>query len=322
MNSSTLAKFTVTLCDDTADAALGDDPLDVIDTEGEKVSAECEFAALATATLSDFPAELQVRVQSSDGFGTFLFYEMETYKSDDGRLVSCYISHQPNKYWEGKWGLATFLRAISEQVAFFPSVTVREMELEDDWKRLAIVIPLDEGAAMECIQASTRTIKTIMNDAEVALGGLRWKEEYDKDERAFCEEVLAPLLRRIGFLGVRYTQGAREYGKDFTFSELTPFGIMRHFGLQAKAGNVSGEVNSAIDELVGQADDAFKMPYYDIASTEPRFISTLVVAISGRFTANAKEKIMNKVPRGLHGSLLFLDRESLLELIGRYWVRP
>jgi hypothetical protein len=75
MNSSVLAKFTVTLCDDTANASLGDDPLDVIDTEGKKVSAECEFAALATATLADFPDELQVRIQSSDGFGTFLFYE-------------------------------------------------------------------------------------------------------------------------------------------------------------------------------------------------------------------------------------------------------
>ena len=116
-----------------------------------------------------------------------------------------------------------------------------------------------------------------------------------------------------------YTQGAREYGKDFTFSELTPFGHLRHYGLQAKAGNVSGEVNSAVDELVGQADDAFRMPYYEIASTEPRFISTFVIGISGRFTANAKDKIVNKIPRGLHGSLLFLDRELVMELVGRYW---
>jgi hypothetical protein len=148
---------------------------------------------------------------------------------------------------------------------------------------------------------------------------IQWKEEYDRDERAFCLEVLAPLLRRMGFLAIHYTQGAREYGKDFTFSELSPFGHLRHYGLQAKAGNVSGEVNSAIDELVGQADDAFRMPYYDIASTEPRFISTFVVAISGRFTANAKDKIVNKIPRGQHGSLLFLDRETVMELLNRYW---
>src|SRR5690242_14945671 len=123
----------------------------------------------------------------------------------------------------------------------------------------------------------------------------------------------------MGFLSVRYTHGVREYGKDFTFSELTLFGVMRHYGLQAKAGDVSSGVNSAIDELIGQADDAFKMPYYEIASTELRYISTFIVAISGRFTSNAKDKIVQKVPRGASGSLLFLDRQLILELIGRYW---
>jgi hypothetical protein len=44
-----------------------------------------------------------------------------------------------------------------------------------------------------------------------------------------------------------------------------------------------------------------------------------VVAISGRFTANAKEKIVYKLPKGLVGSVLFLDREPILELIDRYW---
>jgi hypothetical protein len=118
---------------------------------------------------------------------------------------------------------------------------------------------------------------------------------------------------------VWYLQGAREYGKDFTFSELTPFGHLRHYGLQAKAGDVSGEVNSAVDELIGQARDAFSMPYYELGSSDPRYISSFVVAISGRFTANAKEKIVYKLPKGLVGSVLFLDRESILELIDRYW---
>jgi hypothetical protein len=44
----------------------------------------------------------------------------------------------------------------------------------------------------------------------------------------------------MGFLFVRYTHGKKEYGKDFTFSELTPFGDHRHSGLQAKAGDISG----------------------------------------------------------------------------------
>ena len=239
--------------------------------------------------------------------------------TDSGQLIGEYICHQPNKYWEGRWGLATFLNAVKNQIPFFPYVSVGEVELDDDWKRLTLRIPLDPGSATEALSRGASILKKIMREAEIALGGIHWKAEYETDERAFCEEVLAPLLRRMGFLSVRYMHGVREYGKDFTFSELTPFGVMRHYGLQAKAGDVSGGVNSAIDELIGQADDALKMPYYEIASTEPRYISTFIVAISGRFTSNAKDKIVQKAPRGVWGTLLFLDRELILELVGRYW---
>ena len=86
-----------------------------------------------------------------------------------------------------------------------------------------------------------------------------------------------------------------------------------------QGGDASGGVNSAIDEIVGQADDVFRMPYCDIASSEPRYNSTFVVAINGRFTSNAKEKIVSKVSRGVRGSLLILDQESIFELVDCYW---
>jgi len=315
-----LAKFTVDTSPEFPVALLGDTELETIDIrEDGRVIAECEHAALSTASFEAFPEALTVQVHSSDGFGTFLFHEAEIYRDTNGQLIAEHICHQPNKYWEGTWGLATFLRAIRDQAPFFPHVRIGEIELEDDWKRLTVRLSLDEGSGSQALHKTAETLKKMMREAEIALGGMQWKPEYAKDERAFCEEVLAPLLRRMKFMSVRYTQGVREYGKDFTFSELTPFGVLRHYGLQAKAGDVSGEVNSAIDELVGQADDAFKMPYYDIGSAEPRYISGFIIAISGRFTSNAKEKIVHKIPRGLHGSLLFLDREAILELVSRYW---
>jgi hypothetical protein len=315
-----LAKFTLDTSDGESVPMLGGAELEVIEIDDEgDAFAECDQAALAKATLEAFPVGLALQVHSTDGFGTFLFHEAEIYRNDAGHLIAEHICYQPNKCWEGTWGLATFLGAIRDQLPFFPDVILGNIELEDDWKRLTLQVPLADGPAAEALQASADILKKLIREAEIALGGIRWKPEYAKDERAFCEEVVAPLLRRMRFLSVRYAQGTREYGKDFTFSELTPFGVLRHFGLQAKAGDVSGEVNSAIDELVGQADDAFKMPYYDIASTEPRYISTFIIAISGRFTSNAKEKIVHKIPRGLHGSLLFLDRESIFDLIDRYW---
>jgi hypothetical protein len=89
--------------------------------------------------------------------------------------------------------------------------------------------------------------------------------------------------------------------------------------LQAKAGDVSGGVNATIDELLGQIGDAFAMPYYEVGSKEPRYISTFIIAISGKFTENAREKIVEKMPKGLNGSVYFLDRERLTELVERFW---
>jgi hypothetical protein len=89
--------------------------------------------------------------------------------------------------------------------------------------------------------------------------------------------------------------------------------------LQAKAGDVSGEVNSKVDELLGQAKDAFEMPYYELGSKDPRYISSYVIAVSGRFTENAREKIVEKIPKLLVGSVYFLDRQRIEELVLRYW---
>jgi hypothetical protein len=80
---------------------------------------------------------------------------------------------------------------------------------------------------------------------------------------------------------------------------------------------VYGDVNSQINEIIGQIEDAFTMPFYLTNSKEPKYISSFIVAISGEFTDNAKEKILykiqNKIGR-LMGSVYFLDREKLMEL--------
>ena len=301
-------------------ALAADAELDVIDVdESGSVAAECDEAALVGASFDTFPESLSVRVHSRDGFGTFLFHEAQIFKSDDGEMVADYICIQPNKFWEGRWGLSTLLTAIKDQVPFFDEVSLTDIEVDDDWKQLTLRRVLEMGDAVSALSGGANTLKRMIREAEITLGGMVWKSDYTTNERAFCEDVLAPLLRRMQFVSVKYTQGDREYGRDFTFSEMTAFGAMRHYGLQAKAGDITGEVNSSIDQIVGQADDAFKTPHYDLSSAEPRYISTFVVAASGRFTANAREKIIQKVPRGLHGSMLFLDRESILELVDRHW---
>lgn len=294
---------------------------EILDGDEDHILAECKLSDLADEQTQPLPEGLVLQIHSEDGFGTYFFHEAHLSGAPDG-VVLGFRCHTPNKYWEGQYGLAVYLTAIRDEVEHHDNWNVTEIELEDDWKGITLERTVAFGDPIDAsVLAAAADLKLVLHSAEVALSGLPWSDKYLTDEGLFCRELLHPLLRRMGFLFVRYTHGTREYGKDFTFSESTLFGHYRHYGLQAKAGDVSGGVNADIDELLGQIGDAFAMPYYELGSKEPRYISTFVIAISGQFTANAREKIAEKVPKGLLGSVYFLDREIITELVGRYWER-
>jgi|SRR6266550_3888662 len=293
--------------------------VDVLDVGEDCVLAECGLDQLKKETTAGFPDRLHLQVHNEDGFGTFFFHELVLSRADDGVSLQ-FRCHAPNKYWEGRFGLATFITGMQDQVRHLDDWKSADVEVEDDWKGITLERSLAKGAPLyEGIMNAAKELQGLLHTTEVALAGFQWKPKYTSDEDAFCRELLLPLLREMGFVSVRYSHGKKEYGKDFTFSEATPFANYRRYGLQAKAGDVRGGVNSEIDELLGQIEDAFSMPYCEIGSKEPRYISTFIIAISGSFTDNAREKIVEKMPKGAIGSVYFLDRERLTELIDRYW---
>jgi hypothetical protein len=306
--------------DDSVLVLLGTKELNVLDYSQDGILVECHLHDLSDLDLNLIPEHLVLQIHDSHGFETYLFYTLEISKIDNSVTID-FVCHSPNKNWEGRWGQCTYLSAIIEQVKFFPEISVQYLDLEDDWKSLTLRFNGESPTnTNDYISLAINRIIELIKQSEIFLGGITWKQDYEKNEDIFCREILAPMLRRMGFLSVRYTHGKKEYGKDFTFSELTLFGDLRHYGLQAKAGNVSGGVNSDIDELIGQINDAFCMPYYELGSKDPRYISTFIIAISGHFTENAREKIVEKMPKGVIGSVYFLDKEKITELIEKYWV--
>ncbi|MBI3882383.1 MAG: hypothetical protein HY301_20285 [Verrucomicrobia bacterium] len=304
--------------DDVAVLISGKDA-EILDAGDDFVHAECSLSDLANEYAHTLPDGLELEIHSDDGFGTCFFHELKISPHADGIALE-FCCHTPNKYWEGRYGLATFLSAISDQLSYHNNWKATHLELEDDWKGITLQRVIAHGDPLHTsVVGAADDLKNLLHSAEVALSGLPWRDEFSTDEDAFCRQLLYPLLRRMGFLFVRYSHGKKEYGKDFTFSEVTPFGNHRHYGLQAKAGDISGGVNAAIDELLGQLADAFAMPYYEIGSKEQRYISTFIIAISGTFKENAREKIVEKMPKGCIGSVYFLDRERITELVERYW---
>lgn len=169
----------------------------------------------------------------------------------------------------------------------------------------------------EFVQEGINILRRLEKLVSIDLKGFTWKDDYEKDEALFSKEIVLPLLRKMNSKKIYYSHGQDEYGKDFIFSEIDKFGNYINYGMQVKAGDINGKVNGQIDELIGQLDDAFKMPFKR-ANELPSFISFFYIVISGRFTENAKEKLKNKVSRQLIGSVYILDKERIMELLAKY----
>ena len=149
--------------------------------------------------------------------------------------------------------------------------------------------------------------------------GFNWKDDYCLNEPKFTKEVIIPLLKRMNYKNIKYNHGKEEYGRDVIFSEKNKFHEEMFYGIQVKAGDVNGSVNSQVDMLIGQLDDAFNMPITLLGNEEKRYLSVFIIAISGCFKKNAKEKILEKIPKWNKQNVFFWDKDKIEELIREYW---
>src|SRR6185503_14405445 len=78
-----------------------------------------------------------------------------------------------------------------------------------DWKLLVLGSSIDAQRRIgEQIREKAALIREVMGTAEISLEGMRWRPDYEINESLFCTEVLSPLLRRMGFVSVRYLPSA------------------------------------------------------------------------------------------------------------------
>ena len=292
---------------------------------------ECHPKEILCICAADFPAGIKALLVVSGRFGIPLFSEDNSSLliSKHAATINLEFEHfsgeRPWTYRPWRYDVyARVMVSLAEQYEFIESEWQESERLGEtyiDSMRFNFAYDVSPLYTLrELVDQAASTLGGLVQETEIDLsGGPVWKQEYEKDETLFCEEVLAHLLRKMGFESVRYTGGTREYGKDFVFSELTKFGDLRRYGLQAKAGNISGEVNSEIDKILGQIPDAFKISYHDLGSREERYISTFIVAISGHFTENAEKKIRDKTPERFARHVYFWDKEKILSLIAKYW---
>jgi len=291
---------------------------------------ECLSEEILFTCAADFLPGVETLLIVSNRFGLPLFSEdssslmISRHATAMNLEFEHFLSERP--WTDVQWSYDAFAKATVSQARQYDFIESEWQESERagrsfvDSMRFRFTYESSPSCTLgELVDQAVNTLSNVIQDVNAHLsGGPIWKEEYEKDEALFCDEVLTPLLRRMGFRYVRYTHGRGEFGKDFTFSQSTEFGEL-YYGLQAQAGNVRGGVNSEIDKLLKQIKDAFTIPYREVGSHEEKYIAVLIIAISGRFTENAEKKIEYNMPKRLVGSVYFWDKEKILGLIARYW---
>jgi hypothetical protein len=261
-------------------------------------------------TVDDFPDNSSLRFDL-DNDGRFNFIEI---KKRNG-IISFFLSLYTHcSDWRKEWAQGKYFAKLAENLALEHQIKVIRKSYDGDSWQIDVKYLGPEKTVRKIYSHGQKLLTVAVKITELELQGFKWKDIYLKNERVFSIEFIRPLLLKLGFSQIRYCHGKKEYGKDFTFIDQDKFGLKRCYALQVKAGNVRGNAKSQIDRIIGQIEDSFSMPYFDIGSKNPQYISNLIVAISGIFTENAKEKIAEKLRKGLYGSVYFFDRDSLLEL--------
>ena len=244
-------------------------------------------------------------------------------KISDNKVKVNFEDTGTRKYWDGVIGFKPYMEAkkaiVEERAAELDDVSLDHYEDDGAWIHLAYSTEIETDKLALAINLAEQVVAEIEGAAEMRLGAELWAPQESENEKEFTLRNVLPILRKLGFQNVRYNHGRREYGRDVIFARITEFQELEHWAAQIKYGNISGGAAGEIDGILGQIDDAFKMPFYDLYTKKKQRISKLAIVISGGFTENAIEKICEKIENhALRNNLIFIDKEKLQTLAERF----
>lgn len=227
------------------------------------------------------------------------------------------------KYWDGTIGFKLYMEAkkaiVEERTTEVGDVSLEHYEDDGAWIHLSYSAEIETDKLDLAIHLAEQIVTEVEGAAEMRLGSELWAPKDAENEKEFTLRIVLPILRKLGFQNVKYNHGKREYGRDVLFARITEFNELEHWAAQVKFGDISGGADGEIDGILGQIDDAFKMPFYDLYTKQKQRISKLAIIISGKFTENAIEKICEKIENhAVSNNLTFIDGEKLKTLAERF----
>lgn len=243
----------------------------------------------------------------------------------DNKLLISFHDYGNRKYWDGDIGfklyMETKMKIIQEREKEIKDIRFGEYDDEGNWISIKFYAEIDSFDFITAINQAEQIIEEIEGALNLTLGSYYTKISDTDNEKELTLRVVIPLLRKLGFINIKYNHGKREFGRDIIFARITEFDELEYWGVQLKYGDICGAANSGIDIILSQAESAFSMPFFDVYSRTKQRISKLVIIASGKFTENSVEKICEGIEKfSLKNNLVFMDGdkiETLCEKFGR-----
>ncbi|MDH5728744.1 MAG: hypothetical protein OEZ58_07115 [Gammaproteobacteria bacterium] len=136
-----------------------------------------------------------------------------------------------------------------------------------------------------------------------------------KNEDEFRNLFIRPLLTKLGFLSIAELDGPQEFGKDFVFSEVTPFGFMRHYAVVAKHEKKLNQPGKLCETVLSQIRQAFSVSFSLPESGRNEHISSVLVMNSGNISTNAEKWLRSELLRERYGENTHIfSSERLIQL--------
>ena len=138
------------------------------------------------------------------------------------------------------------------------------------------------------------------------------------DERGLRENVLLPLLTRLGCKAPTIYHGPQERGKDIITYTKDPLGQREYVAVVAKSVDLNGSVSSSagLREVIHQVEQCFDIPYEDLFGMTRVSIDRVWIVTSKRILSGAEGSIFSSLTKNNLAKLIrCISGEQLVDLI-------
>lgn len=278
----------------------------------------CPKALLKNVLTNDLPLNIRLYIYkeiNEEGVMVLETLPIIIERINDSKVHVTFEDINTRKYWNGAFGFQRYMEAkrtiIVERSKEINDIQLDSYEDEGAYISMYFSADIDADLLINAVENAEELLEEVEGATEILLESEPIASNVN-NEHDFSIYVVLPILRKLGFTNVKYYHGKKEYGKDFVFARITEFDDLENWGAQIKFGDVNGKNSTQINELVSQADTAFRMPFYSIYTRRQEKISKLAIIISGKFTENAIELICEGIENNaLKNNLIFIDNDKI-----------